>query len=298
MSDDGKTNAAPAAERRDLLDRRGAFVPLELVGHALNLAFRRAAVPAIGPVRGRSTVRGCGATEAVAARPGHKTEGDGMAFEAYHGVTGADHQTRFNKLSAAGFRMISLSVHGDAQPRYSAVWVQRGGSGWVAVHGVDAAGYQQWFNTWTARGYAPVLVSATGTAQKAVFAAVMEQGVGGHWEARHGLTSGPDTNPGTFEYQNKAARAAGLIPRSVAIYGTASARRYAGSGTRTPASRSGTSHASTRPGATRPRSTPRRRCRASASTAGGPRSSRCRATASTARSSATTSSARGARATG
>src|SRR4029079_875455 len=129
----------------------------------------------------------------------------------------------------AGYRMISLSVHGEAgSPRYSAVWVQRGGSGWVAVHGVDAAGYQQWFNTWTGRGYAPVIVSATGTAQKAVFAAVMEQGVAGHWESRHGLTSGPDTNPGTFEYQNKAARAAGLIPRSVAIYGTASARRYAG----------------------------------------------------------------------
>jgi CubicO group peptidase (beta-lactamase class C family) len=152
-----------------------------------------------------------------------------MSFEAYHGVTGAAHQTRFNNLSARGFRMISLSVYGDpGSPRYAAVWVQRGGAGWVAVHGVDAAGYQQWFDTWRARGYAPVLVSAAGTASKAVFAAVMEQGIAGHWEARHGLTSGPETNPGTFEYQNKAARAAGLIPRSVAIYGTPSDRRYAG----------------------------------------------------------------------
>src|SRR4051794_14956642 len=101
-----------------------------------------------------------------------------MSFEAYHGVTGADHQTRFNRLSQGGFRMISLSVSGEAgSPRYAAVWVQRGGPAWAAVHGVDAAGYQGFFDTWKAKGYAPVLVSATCTAQKAVFAAVMEQGV-------------------------------------------------------------------------------------------------------------------------
>src|SRR5262245_5951090 len=100
--------------------------------------------------------------------------------------------------------MISLSVYGDTgSPRYAAVWVQRPGPGFAAVHGVDAAGYQAFFDTWSARGYAPVLVSATGTAQKAVFAAVMEQGVAGHWEARHGLTSGPETSPGTFDYMNK-----------------------------------------------------------------------------------------------
>ena len=43
MSDDGKTKPRRRHERRDLLDRRGAFVSLELVGHALNLAIRRAA---------------------------------------------------------------------------------------------------------------------------------------------------------------------------------------------------------------------------------------------------------------
>ena len=146
-----------------------------------------------------------------------------MAFEAYHGVTGAEHQTRFNRLGRPGYRMISLSVHGEpGNPRYSAVWVQRGGSGLgrrprrrrrrlpAVVQHVDG-------DAATRRCSCP----RPGTAQKAVFAAVMEQGVAGHWEARHGLTSGPDTNPGTFEYQNKAARAAGLIPRSVAIYGTA-----------------------------------------------------------------------------
>ena len=106
--------------------------------------------------------------------------------------------------------------------------MKRSGPAWVAVHGVDGAGYQAFFDKWTAKGFAPVLVTATGTAAKAVFAAVFEQGIGGPWEARHGLISGPETNPGTFQYQNKAARAAGRILRSVAIYGTAADRRYAG----------------------------------------------------------------------
>src|SRR5882724_9618582 len=114
-------------------------------------------------------------------------------FEAYHGLTGAQHQTHFNSLSAQGFRMISLSVYGDpGDARYAAVWVQRPGPAWVAVHGVDSAGYQSFFNNWTAKGYAPVLVSATGTSSNAIFAVVFEQGIPGTWLARHGMTSGPE----------------------------------------------------------------------------------------------------------
>ncbi len=150
-------------------------------------------------------------------------------FQAYHGVSSAEHQAKFNALSQQGYRMISLSVYGDpGNAEYAAVWVQRGGAAWVAVHGVDAAGYQNFFNIWTAKGFAPVLISATGPANSAIFAAVFEQGVPGAWVARHGLTSGPDSNAGTFQYQNKQAHAEQLMLRSMAIYGTASDRRYAG----------------------------------------------------------------------
>ena len=33
-----------------------------------------------------------------------------MAFQAYHGVTGAQHQTNFNNLSAHGYRIISIDL--------------------------------------------------------------------------------------------------------------------------------------------------------------------------------------------
>ena len=149
-------------------------------------------------------------------------------FQAYHGVTSAQHQTHFNSLSAQGFRMISLSVYGDpGDARYAAVWVQRQGAAWVAVHGVDSAGFQSFFNNWTAKGYAPVLVSATGASGNAIFAAVFEQGIAGAWLARHGMTSGPQANAGTFQNLNAMAAAGKMILRSLAIYGTASDRRYA-----------------------------------------------------------------------
>jgi CubicO group peptidase (beta-lactamase class C family) len=152
-----------------------------------------------------------------------------MAFQAYHGVTGAQHQTNFNNLSAHGYRMISLSVYGDpGSAQYAAVWVQRPGPAWVAVHGVDSAGYQSFFNNWSAKGFVPVLISATGAVNNAVFAAVFEQGIAGAWFARHGMTSGAEANANTFQHFIKSARDQKMILRSIAIYGTASDRRYAG----------------------------------------------------------------------
>jgi Polyglycine hydrolase-like, structural repeat len=138
-------------------------------------------------------------------------------FEAYHGVTGAEHQTNFDRLLREGYRMISLSMYGDpGNPLYTAVWVQRQGPAWVAVHGVDSAGYQTFFNTWTARDYVPIIISATGPADSAVFAAAFEQGISGGWFACHGLTSGPEPNAGTFQHQNALARSHKMILRSFA----------------------------------------------------------------------------------
>jgi CubicO group peptidase (beta-lactamase class C family) len=149
-------------------------------------------------------------------------EANPMLFQAYHGVTAAQHQTNFNKWSAQGYRMISLSVYGDpGNALYAAVWVQRAGPGWVAVHGVDAAGYQNFFTKWTNQGYHAVLVSATGVINDAVFAAVFEEGEPGPWFGRHGMTSADFLAANTSAYND------GMMIRSFSIYGTSSDRRYA-----------------------------------------------------------------------
>lgn len=150
-------------------------------------------------------------------------------FEAYHGATSAQHQTSVNRLSANGYRMISLSVYGDPNDaRYAAVWVQRPGSGWWAVHGLSAGEYQTKFDALIAQGYAPVLVSATGPADHAIFAALLEQGVARPWFARHGLRWDPEDDPNTITHENARAFRDGFIPRCLAVYGTPEDRRFAG----------------------------------------------------------------------
>jgi len=145
-----------------------------------------------------------------------------MLFQAYHGVTAAQHQTNFNKWSALGYRMISLCVYGDpGNALYAAVWVQRAGPAWVAIHGVDAAGYESFFTKCSNQGYYPVLVSATGAISDAVFASVFEQGNPGPWFGRHGMT------PADFATANASAVNDGQMIRSFSIYGTSSDRRYA-----------------------------------------------------------------------
>lgn len=145
-----------------------------------------------------------------------------MLFQAYHGVTAAQHQTNFNKWSAQGYRMISLSVYGDpGNALYAAVWIQRAGPAWVAIHGVDAAGYQSFFTKWSSEGYHAVLVSATGAISDAVFASVFEHGNPGPWFGRHGMTAAD------FAAADATAVNNGQIIRSFSIYGASSDRRYA-----------------------------------------------------------------------
>lgn len=144
-------------------------------------------------------------------------------FSAYHGVNSNQHQAHFDNLSKKGYRMISLSVYGGvSSPAYAAVWVKRSGPAYVATHGINAAQYQAFFNTWSKKGYVPVLISATGTASNAVFAAVFEKLDYSTWIARH------DISETAFNKENENARKNNLILKTCTIYGSASAKRYAG----------------------------------------------------------------------
>ena len=146
-----------------------------------------------------------------------------LPVQAYHGVSAAQHQANFTRLSAQGYGMISLSVYGGpSAAQYAAVWVKRAMPSWVGIHGVDAADYQAWFNKWSAQGFASDLVTATGSGANAIFAAVMVKGVPGGWVARHNLSAAD------FASQNATARSSNLIPHCVAIYGDSGNPTYAG----------------------------------------------------------------------
>ena len=142
------------------------------------------------------------------------------AFEAYHALTPAAHQATSARLSAQGYRPISLSVYGrPPNLLYAAVWVARAGPAFAAVYGANARDYQAASDSWSARGYAPTLVSAAGPAGDPLFAAVFEQNVPGPWKARHGLTDAD------FAKENRQARDEGQILRWVCLYGDPGDRR-------------------------------------------------------------------------
>jgi len=152
-----------------------------------------------------------------------RSVGAALPFVAYHGVTGAEHQNRFNDLSTKGYRVLSFSIYGLARdPRYAAVWVQRAGAAQRVVHGITAAEYQRWFDQGVAMGFVPTIVGATGDVDNSRFAAVAENNVSGPWVARHNI------DVGTYIHESLAARENGLFLRSVAIYGDSFDRRYAG----------------------------------------------------------------------
>ena len=105
----------------------------------------------------------------------------------YPAATSAQHQAQADTLSATGYRMISLSVHGTvANPRYAAVWVQRPGPAYVAFHGLDGVAYQNFADTWCPQGYTPKLLTAVGPLANPLFAGVYEL-TGEPCETFHGL---------------------------------------------------------------------------------------------------------------
>lgn len=142
-------------------------------------------------------------------------------FEAYHGVSPDEHQRRFDRLSATGYRMISLSVYGPPKgARYAAVWVQRPGPNYVAFHGRSAANYQSMIDTLTPQGFVPVLLSATGGPGGEIFAGVFEQ-LGTSWAGRHGITADE------LDSDAQSNAKSGLQLTELSCYGTAAQPLFA-----------------------------------------------------------------------
>ncbi|MBL8175157.1 MAG: serine hydrolase [Bryobacterales bacterium] len=95
---------------------------------------------------------------------------------AYVGKTAAYHQQQFNQLAQAGYRLTSISVHGNPGTElYSAVWRKKAGPAWFGVHGVSEATYKGLVQNGYQTGFWPVRVSAAGPAGSAKFAAIFEQ---------------------------------------------------------------------------------------------------------------------------
>lgn len=145
------------------------------------------------------------------------------AWQFYYDVTSAQHQTNFNKWSAAGYRMISLSAYGQPpNHRYAAVWVQRPGPSYWAIHEASGSTYQSWFDTHSKAGYVSTIITVTGPASGPVFAGIMEQNGVTNWYQKCGLTNSQ------YITELNNAQSNRYILKSFTEYGSSSNRLYCG----------------------------------------------------------------------
>ena len=145
------------------------------------------------------------------------------AWQWYYGVTAAQHQTNFDKWSAAGYRMISLSVYGQPPNHlYAAVWVQRSGPSYFAIHEASGSAYQSFFDNHTTDGYISTIVTVTGPPSAPIFAGIMEQNGVTKWYQKCGLTNSQYTT------ELSDAQANHYILKSFSEYGSPTERLYCG----------------------------------------------------------------------
>jgi CubicO group peptidase (beta-lactamase class C family) len=144
------------------------------------------------------------------------------AWQAYHGVSAADHQARFDQLTGQGYRLLDVSGYAQAgQPTYAAIWVQSDGRTWQACHGLTASDFQDQFNQFTSQGYRLVKVSGYGVGGMDYYAGVFEQSPSPAWIARHDV-AGSDYQ-GVFDQW----RYQGFRPTRVSGYSVSGQTRFA-----------------------------------------------------------------------
>jgi CubicO group peptidase (beta-lactamase class C family) len=149
-------------------------------------------------------------------------------FIAWHGKSLSEHETLRDEWAKRGYRFVSLSVYGDiGTPAYAAVMIRRAKvvaqRDWPLL---TAAQWQLTFDAQAAEGFGPVILAATGTAADPRFAAVFEP-LNPIPLTRHGLTSGPVTDPATIQGADTTARNDGLVLHWAASYGSAADPRFA-----------------------------------------------------------------------
>ncbi len=147
---------------------------------------------------------------------------DSPAWQAYHGLSSADHQARFDQLGAQGYRMVHVAGYAvNGTPLYAAIWEQSDAGAWQAYHGVSADEHQARFDQLANQGYRMIDVSGYEQDGQAAYAAIWVQSDGRTWQARHGLTAS--------DYQDAFDQLTGQGYRLVKVsgYGVAGTDYYA-----------------------------------------------------------------------
>ncbi|MBL7787282.1 MAG: serine hydrolase [Chitinophagales bacterium] len=110
---------------------------------------------------------------------------------AYHGLTAADYQTKFNQHTAQGYRPVQVTGFAlNNIPYFTVIFEkQTNPPQWVAHHGMTSADYQTKFTTYIGQGYRLIDVAGYTVNNIDYYVAIWDKSPSQQWVAHHGMTS-------------------------------------------------------------------------------------------------------------
>jgi Bacterial tandem repeat domain 1/Papain family cysteine protease len=165
---------------------------------------------------------------------------DQHAWAANHGVPSSSHQALFDRMVREGFRPITVQGTADVLgSQLSSIWINAPSPAWRAHHGLTSAQHQEAFDRNAAEGYKMVDVGAYSEDGEARFTSIWEQGIGGAWQARHGLDAAG------FQSAFDQLAANDFVVRKIVGYRVGIERRFAALWEHAPTERSFVQHGMT-----------------------------------------------------
>jgi hypothetical protein len=149
------------------------------------------------------------------------------AWSAYHGVTAADHQNRFNDLTKQGYRLVNQSmVYYNGAISYAALYDKQNVGGWMALAELDSARYQAEFDNNAKQGRILSYLDVCSVNRAPRFSAIWDSSRRADYYARHNIDAA------TYHSEYLKMLSQGWVPRIVAGYQNGDDVNYAALWTR------------------------------------------------------------------
>jgi Bacterial tandem repeat domain 1/Peptidase family M23 len=146
----------------------------------------------------------------------------GLPGVAYHGVSAAEHQKRFDELTAGPWRPKNISVVSLGGERfYTALYVKADVGGYEAKSFLTPAEYQKLFDENKQKGRQLTYLNAYEHNGQPRFTAIWNSSTQGAFKARHGLSGGE------YQAEWESALKSGMLTRMVTGYTDGGAANYA-----------------------------------------------------------------------
>jgi Bacterial tandem repeat domain 1/Peptidase family M23 len=126
----------------------------------------------------------------------------GMNWVAFHGMSGAQYQQRFDEYTGKGYRLHQVESYGDS--RYAVIFRKQSGPLFKAYHGLSAEEHQQRMNAWSDDGFRPRNVAVISVGGQRRYTAVYEKADIGSWQSKSQLSAAEYQK--TFDDNAKAGR--------------------------------------------------------------------------------------------